>query len=112
MNRLTSQPGGQRGDGVAMFGLVMSALLARRAQAAWLLLLTVLAVAGAAAAPWYVVSAVESVAAADIAAATPRERVYVINGALRVIDPGASPLAAARDQLTGLLNLPGTTGTI
>ncbi|WP_344131683.1 FtsX-like permease family protein, partial [Luedemannella flava] len=95
-----------------MFGLVWSALLARRAQAVWLLVLTVLAVAGAAAAPWYLESAVKSVAVADVAAATPRERIYLVNGALRVNDPNNSPLTATRDQITGMLALPGATVTI
>lgn len=95
-----------------MFRLVLSAILARRAQAAWLLVLTVLAVGAAAAAPWYLTSAVDSVAATDIAAATSRERVYVVRGTLRLSGPQSSPLAAAREKVASLLNLPGTTVTV
>ncbi|GAA1749748.1 FtsX-like permease family protein [Luedemannella helvata] len=95
-----------------MFGLVLSALVARRAQAVWLLVLTVLAVGAAAAAPWYLSSAVDSVAAADVAASTARERVYIVKGSLRVTPDGPSPLPAAKERIAGLLNLPGTTATV
>lgn len=95
-----------------MFGLVLNAIVARRAQAAWLLVLTVLAVTSAAAAPWYLASAVDSVAAVDVAGATPKERVYVVGGTLQLITHDSSPLPAAKERVDELLKLPGTTVTV
>src|SRR3954454_11990994 len=95
-----------------MFGLVLSAVLARRAQAVWLLVLTVLAVGAATAAPWYLASAVDSVATADIAAASAGQRVYVVNGTVRTAGQSASPLPAAKAKIDTMLGLTGLTVTM
>src|SRR5262245_44306038 len=93
-----------------MLGLVLRALVARRAQAVWLGVLTALSVAGAAAAPWYHAAAVDLVTHSDIAAAAPNERAVLVSGRVNLAaqEPGTSPLPAAKAEVGELLDLPET----
>ena len=66
-----------------MFGLVLNALRARRAQTVALFSLTVLAALGAAAAPWFMGWARDTVVEARIDAAPATQRVVDASGAVR-----------------------------
>jgi putative ABC transport system permease protein len=90
-----------------MFGLVLNALGARRAQAAALLLLTVLAAVGASAAPWFYTWGRASVAAADVAAAPAVQRVVVASGAVRYGAGAQSPIRLLRERIAQDLVIPG-----
>jgi hypothetical protein len=94
-----------------MLGLVFRALVARRAQALWLAVLTALSVAGAAAAPWYHAAAVELVTASDIAAAPANQRAVMVTGRVnQTAQPsGVSPLPQLREEVGRLLELPEAT---
>jgi hypothetical protein len=93
-----------------MLGLVLRALIARRAQAVWLGVLTALSVAGAAAAPWYHAAAVAVVTHSDIVGAAPNERAVLVSGRVNLAaqPPGTSPLPDAKAEVGELLNLPDT----
>src|SRR4030095_1368209 len=98
-----------------MFGLVLNALRARRAQTVALFALTVLAGLGASAAPWFggwargeVVGANDGggpgagrgeVVGANSAGAPAEERVVAAQGAVRFSPGGADPLQALRDRV-------------
>jgi hypothetical protein len=73
-----------------MFRIVRGALWARRAQAATILVLGALAVAVAAAAPWYVRVAARSVAVADVAEAAPAQLVVHASGSVE--GPSTTPV--------------------
>ncbi|HEU5111299.1 MAG TPA: FtsX-like permease family protein, partial [Micromonosporaceae bacterium] len=62
-----------------MLGVTISALAARRTQALTVLLLALLAVAAATAAPWYAAARAESVGVADLAAANVNQRLIEVN---------------------------------
>jgi hypothetical protein len=92
-----------------LFSLVFSAVRARRAQAVALFLLTVCAVAAAAAAPWYLAAATESVARADIATAPVTQRVVSVALSARMGLAPNSMLASTRAEVSSLLPVPGAT---
>lgn len=90
-----------------MFGLVLTAMRARRAQAATLFALTLLAVAAAAAAPWYLSAAREAVAESDLAHAPASQRVITVVASFDVGAAGVSPVPTARAQVAAALPVPG-----
>jgi len=100
-------------------GVVRGALRARRAQAATVLVLTGLAVAVAAAAPWYVTAAAQSVAVADVAGAPAHQRVVRVTGR---VEGGAAPgvgersgaqaVADAEEQASAVLRVPDAAATV
>ena len=102
-----------------MFGVVRGALGARRAQAATVLVLTGLAVAVAAAAPWYVRAAAQSVAVADVAGAPANQLVVQVTGAVEgagapgVSSPaGADMVADAERQASAAMRVPDAPATV
>jgi hypothetical protein len=96
--------------GVPMFGLVVGALVARRAQAIWLAVLATVAVMAASAAPWYHAAALASVTDADVTSAPAAQRTVLATSRLSVDDvTGSSPLPAARQAAARLLDMPGST---
>jgi hypothetical protein len=93
-----------------MFGLVLSALRARRPQAVALFALTVLAALGAAAAPWFLAWAKDTVADAGIAAAPAEQRVVNSSGSMRYeLLEGQLPTEVLRDRVAQMVEIPGTT---
>ncbi|MEV4536422.1 FtsX-like permease family protein [Asanoa sp. NPDC049518] len=97
-----------------MFKVVRGALRARRAQAATVLVLTGLAVAVAAAAPWYVSAAERSVAVADVDGARSSELVVWVAGRVEgsiaaggTVRPGAEVVSEVEQQAGALVDLPG-----
>jgi hypothetical protein len=95
-----------------MFRLVLSAVFARRAQAVALFLLAVLAVAAAAAAPWYLAAATDSVAAADVAGATALQRAVAVAGSTSLGTHPASQLDQTRQDVAPLLPVPGAVASL
>ncbi|GIF67301.1 hypothetical protein Ais01nite_53360 [Asanoa ishikariensis] len=102
-----------------MFGVVRGALRARRAQAATVLVLTGLAVAVAAAAPWYVRAAERSVAVADVDGARSSELVVRIAGQVEGaiaaggrVRPGADVVSEVDQQAGALVDVPGADSTV
>ncbi|GIF71275.1 FtsX-like permease family protein [Asanoa siamensis] len=102
-----------------MFGVVRGALRARRAQAATVLVLTGLAVAVAAAAPWYVRAAERSVAVADVEGARSGELVVRVAGRVEgaiaaggSVRPGATVVSEVEEQAGDLVDVPGAAGTV
>ncbi len=95
-----------------MFGLVLGALRARRAQTVALFVLTVLAALGASAAPWFLGWSKDAVAAADIEAAPPLQRLVIAKGAVRYEPGETSPMQLMRDAVSLHLDLPGVTTTV
>ncbi|SNT07927.1 FtsX-like permease family protein [Asanoa hainanensis] len=102
-----------------MFGVVRGALRARRAQAATVLVLTGLAVAVAAAAPWYVRAAERSVAVADVDGARSSELVVRVSGRVEgsiaaggSVRPGADVVAEVEEQAGALVDVPGAESTV
>ena len=102
-----------------MFGVVRGALRARRAQAATVLVLTGLAVAVAAAAPWYVRAAERSVAVADVDGARSSELVVRVAGRVEGsiaaggnVRPGADVVADVEEQAGDLVDVPGAASTV
>jgi hypothetical protein len=91
-----------------MLAVVLGAIRARRAQAATLFLLTVLAVAAATAAPWYVVSAARSVAVADVTGAPAAQRVVL---ATARVENGPDADARVRAEVGRVVDIPGGSGT-
>ena len=89
-----------------MFGLVVNALRARRAQTVAMFALTVLAALGAGAAPWFAFSAYQSVATADIATAPATQRVVTVYGFVRP-PAGVSATDILTPQLAERLPLTG-----
>src|SRR5258705_8276870 len=92
-----------------MFGLVLNALRARRAQTVALFVLTVLAAVGASAAPWFLGWARDAVAIADINAAPALQRVVIASGAVRYQPGATSPMRLLKDTVHQHLDLPGST---
>ncbi len=90
-----------------MFGLVLGALRARRAQTIALFALTLLAGLGASAAPWFLAWGRDAVADANIASAPGTERVVVGSGAVRYTAGGPSPLQVLRDRVGQDLSIHG-----
>src|SRR5262245_32356662 len=90
-----------------MFGLVLNALRARRAQTVALFALTVLAGLGASAAPWFAGWARSEVVDANIASSPAEERVVAAQGAVRYSPGGPDPLQALRDRVRQHLDIPG-----
>ena len=96
-----------------MFGLVLNALRARRPQAAALFALTVLAALGAAAAPWFLAWAKDSVADANIAAAPPAQRVLDASGSIRYdLQAADPPSEVLRSRVSPDLVIPGATPVV
>jgi hypothetical protein len=91
-----------------MFGLVLNALRARRAQSLTVFALTVLAGLGAAAGPWFLAWGRDAVAAANVSSATGVERVVVARGVARYAPGDPSPMEALRDRVSGNLDIPGS----
>lgn len=91
-----------------MLAVVLGAIRARRAQAATLFLLTALAVAAAAAAPWYVVSAARSVAIADVTGAPAVQRVVL---ATARVEGTSDAVAKVRAEVGRIVDIPGASGT-
>src|SRR5258705_7808991 len=92
-----------------MFGLVLNALRARRAQTAALFVLTVVAALGASAAPWFLGWARDAVSAADLAAAPPIQRVVVVGGTAQYGAGAPSPATLLRERVRQQLDVPGST---
>src|SRR5689334_13276195 len=92
-----------------MFGLVLNALRARRAQTVALFALTVLAGLGASAAPWFAGWARDAVTTANIVGAPAEQRVVGAQGAVRYSPGGPDPLAALRERVGQHLDVPGGT---
>src|ERR1700754_1253001 len=102
-----------------MSGVIRGALRSRRAQAATVLVLTGLAVAVAAAAPWYVRAAERSVAVADVEGAQSSELVVRVAGRVEgSTAPGGKVLSGAEvvDDVTkqagAVLQVPGAETTV
>src|SRR5262245_3113358 len=94
-----------------MFGLVVGALWRRRAQAALLFVLAVVATTGAAAAPVYIVGSIQSLAATALAGAPVPERVVAVDGHTDLSGDPAAALRSFHDQGSRELDLPGFTKT-
>jgi putative ABC transport system permease protein len=91
-----------------VFGLVMRALRARRAQALTLCALALLAGLGSAAAPWFLAWANDAVATSHVTASDPAER--VISGGITVSydpDEESDPIASLRGRVGAVLALRG-----
>ncbi|MEU7876473.1 FtsX-like permease family protein, partial [Dactylosporangium sp. NPDC049140] len=86
-----------------MFGLVLSALRARAAQAWAVFVLAVLLVTAAAAGPWFAAGAGRRAAAADVAAAPAAERTISVRRQTNADGDPESALAAYRDTVERLL---------
>src|ERR1700754_4986644 len=102
-----------------MSGVIRGALRSRRAQAATVLVLTGLAVAVAAAAPWYVPAAERSVAVADVEGATPSELVVRVGGRVEgSTAPGGHALTGSdvvadiKKQAGDVVDVPGAGTTV
>ena len=93
-----------------MFGLVVNALRARRAQTVAMFILTVLAALGAGAAPWFATWAYRAVANSDIATAPAAQRVVTVTGFIRPA-PGVSPSALLAPQVAQRLPVNGAQAT-
>jgi len=88
--------------------LVLAAMRARGAQALTVLMLSVLAVAGAVGAPWYILAAERSALLADIATAPADQRVVTASRVLRLSDTDpAAGLGAFRATVERSLSIPG-----
>src|SRR5262245_10301469 len=92
-----------------MLGLVIGALIARRAQAVWLAVLATIAVAASSAAPWYHAAALASVTDADVTSAPAAQRTVLATRRVPVQDGTASPLPEAKRAAARLLDIPGST---
>lgn len=99
-----------------MLRIVKDALRARRTQAATVFVLTALAVAVAAAAPWYVSAAARAVAVADVSGAPSNQLVAVATG--RITGPGPGGTISGDDLVDRVrsegreaLDLPGARST-
>ncbi|GIF48752.1 FtsX-like permease family protein [Asanoa ferruginea] len=102
-----------------MSGVIRGALRSRRAQAATVLVLTGLAVAVAAAAPWYVRAAERSVAVADVGGAQSSELVVRVAGRVEgatapggTVHSGAEVVDDVRQQAGGVVKVPGAETTV
>lgn len=91
----------------AMFGLVLNALRARRAQTVALFALTVLAAMGASAAPWFLGWARDAVSRADVAAAPALQRLVIAAGSARYQAGEASPADLLRQRVSQEFDIPG-----
>ncbi|MEV8513099.1 ABC transporter permease [Dactylosporangium sp. NPDC051484] len=93
-----------------MLAIVLAALRARRAQAFTLLLLSTLAAAAVAAAPWYVLASTERIATRHVETAPIHERSLETIGE-GPVDGGSieAQLAASADQTQRIVGLPGFT---
>jgi putative ABC transport system permease protein len=90
-----------------MLFLVLGALWRRRAQAVLLFVLAVVATAGAAAAPVYIVGSVQSLAASSVVGASTSERVVSADAHTELSGDPATDLRTFRAQVGPDLSLPG-----
>ncbi|GAA1876315.1 hypothetical protein GCM10009687_50510 [Asanoa iriomotensis] len=102
-----------------MAGVVRGALRSRRAQAATVLVLTGLAVAVAAAAPWYARAAERSVAVADVDGARSSELVVRVAGRVEgsiapggSVRPGDEVVSEVGEQAGDVVDVPGAGTTV
>jgi hypothetical protein len=92
-----------------MIRLVLAALRARRAQTWTVLALAVIAVAGAVGAPWYVLASARAATAAEVSAASARERAVSVahDTRLTAADTPAGALDDLRTAVEHALQIPG-----
>lgn len=90
-----------------MILLVWQAMLARRAQALSVLVLTMLAVAAAMAAPWYVLAAAQVATATDVSQAPAASRVLSVTEGIGVVGSPRGAVDGYRDKVSAALSIPG-----
>ena len=95
-----------------MFGLVLSALRARRTQTFAIFALTALAALGGSAAPWFMAWAEDTVAAAAIESAPVTQRVVVVTGTAAHAPGEPSPVGAFRSTVADALDTPDVEPTV
>jgi hypothetical protein len=95
-----------------MFRLILSALRARRVQTLAIFALTLLAVSGGSAAPWFLSWAQDTVAQSDIAKAPLDQRVTTLKGTMRPAADGTSPAETIRQKGQSTLDFPGAEVTV